>query len=185
MISPGQSLHKRGFSVCVVIICTGFACAEPKAENGERAPLDTLVTAQRAAPEPAHCYRSSQSALFGPITKSRQSGKGPGWLRVTGLPIAESGSAELVDANRAGLGGSWHRGPRDSVSITVADDFLRVELHLAVSDSVAMGSALALSDADIERDASGKLRTFRRGWFLRASRVPCDSMPVRSTHGAP
>ena len=146
--------------------------------------VDSSVAAHASARAAARCYRSSHSVLLGPITKSRQNGHGPGWLRFEGLPTAGGGSGELVDANRAGLGGHWLRGPGDSVSMTAADDFGRVELRLAVSDSVAIGSALALSDADLERDASGQLQNFRRGWVLRASRAPCDSMPVRWTHGA-
>jgi hypothetical protein len=178
-------LLKRGFSVTVAFICTGLGCADARTESAESSQLDTPVRAHRGVREAARCYRSSSSALLGPITESRQNGQGPGWLRFAGLPLADSGFGELVDANRAGVGGFWRRGPGDSVSMTAADDFLRVELRLAVSDSVAMGSALALSDADLEPDASGKLGTFRRAWVLRASRASCDSMPLRQTSRAP
>jgi len=166
----------------IIAICAAVTCAEPKSEGGQSA-----LQASRAAPGGqqalARCYQSIHSVLLGPTTKSRQNGQGPGWLRIEGLPAADSGSGELVDANRAGLRAFWHRGPVDSVSIAAADDFLRVELRLAVSDSVAIGSALARSDADVEKDASGELRTFRREWILRAARAPCHSMPKRSTHG--
>jgi hypothetical protein len=178
-------LHSYFFSTCVVFVSTGFACAEPRSESSQGTAGDTLVPGQRSSQAAGHCYRSSHSALLGPRTQSRQNGQGPGWLRVEGLPVADSGAAELVDANRAGLGGFWRRGPTDSISITVADDFLRVDLRLAVSETAATGSALAVSDADLERDALGKLRSFRRGWVFRAPRAPCDSMPVRSTYSAP
>jgi hypothetical protein len=178
-------VRKSGLSTAVVILCAGLDCAEPGTEGAKSAPLDSPVAGQSSARAAARCYRSSHSVLLGPITKSRQNGRGPGWLRFEGLPTARGGSGELVDVNRAGLGGFWRRGPGDSVSMAAADDFGRVELRLAVSESVAIGSALALSDADLERDASGQLQTFRRGWVLRASRAPCDSMPLRWTHGAP
>ena len=166
----------------VIAICTGLACAEPKTGSDHSA-LDSSDVAQSAA-RSARCYRSSHSVLLGPITKSKQNAGGPGWLRVEGLPTADSGAGELVDASRAGLNGLWRRGTGDSVSMTAADDFLRVELRLVISDSVAMGAARARSDADFERDAAGELRDFQRGWVLRAFRAPCDSMPIRSAQGA-
>jgi hypothetical protein len=131
----------------------------------------------------AHCYRSSHSVLFGPPTRSGQQGKGPGWLRFEGVSEADSGWGGLVDANRSGLGASWRRTSGDSVSVVAMDDFLRVQLRLAVSDSAAVGPAHAHSDAAAEPDASGRLRDLRRDWVLTASRAPCDSMPARWTIG--
>ena len=176
-------MRSGAHSVIVIIaICAGLACSEPRTQSGQNA-LDSSGVAQSVAPS-ARCYRSSHSVLLGPIAKSRQNARGPGWLRVEGIQSADSGAGELVDATRAGLTGLWRRGPGDSVSMTAADDFLRVELRLVISDSVAMGPAMALSDADLVRDASGQLRTFRRGWVLRATRASCDSMPIRSAHGS-
>ena len=176
-------MRRAYLSVTALISSVVFACAEPKTESGNSTLPDDSLAGQSRARLTTRCYRSSYSVLLGPNSKSIQNGKGPGWLRVEGTPTAGDGSVELVDSNRAGLGGVWRRGPGDSLSMTAADDFLRVELRLAVSDSVAIGSALAVSDAALERDASGKSRNFRRGWVLRASRAPCDSMPVR-TNGA-
>ncbi len=113
-----------------------------------------------------------------PPTKSGQQGKGPGWIRLEGLPSADTGLGELVDADRKGLSALWRRARGDSVSIVAADDFLRVELRLAVSGSAIGGRALARSDAALEPDSTGRLRELRREWILRASRAPCDSMPV-------
>ena len=138
--------------------------------------LDSAGVAQSAALS-TRCYRSSHSVLLGPIAKSRQNARGPGWLRIDGLATADSGPAELVDASRVMLNGLWRRGAGDSLSMTAADDFLRVELRLVISDSIAMGQALAQSDADLERDTAGVLRNFQRGWVFRAFRTPCDSMP--------
>ena len=176
-------MRRDAHSVIVIVaISAGIGCSEPRTQSGQNA-LDSSDVAQSVAGS-ARCYRSSHSVLLGPITKSRQNGHGPGWLRVEGIQAADSGAGELVDATRAGLSGLWRRGPSDSVSITAADDFLRVELRLAISDSFAVGPAMALSDADLERDASGQLRTFRRGWVLRATRASCDSMPIRSGPGS-
>ena len=116
--------------------------------------------------------------LFGPPTKSGQQGRGPGWIRLEGLPAADSGRGELVDADRKGVSALWRRARGDSMSVVAADHFLRVDLRLAVSGRAVGGWALARSDAALEPDSAGRLREFRREWLLRASRAPCDSMPV-------
>jgi len=140
------------------LTCAGLACGGSGAGSGER------------------CYRSPESVLLGPIdTASRQNGKPPGWLWIRGLPAADSGAVELVDAEGATLRGSWRRASPDSLSVVAADDFLRVQLRLAFSDSTVAGEAVAMSDADVERDASGRLRDFRREWTFTAARAPCDS----------
>src|SRR4051812_37368650 len=171
------------FVSVLIAICGGLACGANDTEGG---PSQSLQRS-RATPPGQHtlarCYQSPHSVLFGPSAKSRQNGQGPGWLRIDGLPGADSGPGEVVDANRAGLGAMWHRGSVDSVLLVGADDFLRVELRLSVSDSVATGSALATSDADVERNASDQGKTFRRDWILHAVRAPCDSMPKRSMDG--
>jgi hypothetical protein len=131
----------------------------------------------------AHCYRSSHSVLLGPPRRSGQDGKGPGWLRLEGISDADSGRGGLVDANRSSLGATWRRASGDSVSVLAAGHHLRVELRLAISDSAAVGAALARSDAAAEPDASGRLRDLRREWVLTASRAPCDSMPANWTIG--
>ncbi len=173
-------MRRRLFVPAAFISCSVLACAESKSDRDASALADTSVPAQSGGRLIGRCYRSSHSVLLGPITKSRQNGQGPGWIRFDGPSTAVSGSGELVDASRAGLGATWSRGPGDSLSVMAADDFLRVELRLVVSDRTARGSALATSDADVERDSfSGRLRDFRRGWILSASRAPCDSMPVR------
>ena len=149
---------RTGIYLTVWVTCAGLACGGPGAERGER------------------CYRSAQSVLLGPIdTRSRQNGRGPGWIRIAGLPAADSGAVELVDAEGATLRGSWRRTSSDSVAIVAADDFLRVEVQLALSNSAVTGQAVAMSDADVERDATGRVRDFRREWIFNAARAPCDS----------
>ena len=125
------------------------------------------------------CYRSAQSVLFGPPTRSGQQGHGPGWLRLEGPPTADRGAGELVDADRKGLGASWRRAPNDSVTVVALSDHLRVELRLIVSDTVVVGPARAHSDATVDRDEAGRLLDLRRAWLLRAVRASCDSMPVQ------
>ena len=125
------------------------------------------------------CYRSASSVLFGPATRSGQQGQGPGWLRLEGSATADSGQGELADADRKGLGAFWRRAPHDSVAVSGGSDHLRVELRLAISDSIAVGPARAHSDATVEPDEAGRLGDLRRAWVLRAVRASCDSMPVR------
>ncbi len=159
-----------------------IACEESGGGRSDSAASITPGSASSSASVAARCYRSPQSVLLGPITpKSRNNGKGPGWIRMEGFPAAGSGGGNLIDESRAGLGASWRRGFGDSVSITAFDDFLRVELRLIVSDTAAIGSALARSDADLEPDSTGKLQDFRREWDFRAVIAPCDSMPLHWT----
>jgi uncharacterized membrane protein (UPF0127 family) len=151
------------------------ALARPASAPGGSDTIRLVATGDRVG---ARCYRSPHSVLFGPPTTSGQQGRGPGWL---GVQLArDSGLAELVDADRKGFTAFWRRIPGDTVSLLAADDFLRVELRVRLSDSVASGPALARSDATLERDATGRFVELRRDWTLRASRAPCDSMPVRS-----
>ena len=187
-LHESQAMVPRSLILLCLLGVTGapVACGDPRSEGGRRLPIDTSDAAPNGGRVVARCYRSSQSVLLGPIVaKSGQNAQGPGWIRIEGLPAADSGGGELVDANRAGLGGSWRRGSGNSVSMAAADDFLRVELRLTVSDSAAIGPALARSDAGLEPDSAGQLREFRREWILRAARAPCDSMPTRRTHGPP
>jgi hypothetical protein len=160
-------------------VFAAIACGGTGAERSDTAKVDTGDASGVSTRLATRCYRSANSVLLGPrISGSRNNGQGPGWIRIEGS-VTDSGEAELVDANRAGLSATWRRGPADSLSLTAADDFLRVELRIAVSDSVATGSALARSDATAERDSTGQHRDLQRAWTLRATRVPCDSMPAR------
>jgi hypothetical protein len=163
--------------ILATFACIGLACAEPRPARRQSTPIDTIHIVATGVRVAARCYRSPHSVLFGPPTRSGQQGRGPGWLSVQ--LARDSGWAELVDADRKGFTAFWRRVPGDTVSLSAADDFLRVELRVLVSDSVASGPALARSDAALERDATGRLVDLRRGWILRASRAPCDSMPVR------
>ena len=111
-------------------------------------------------------------------TARQDSAGGSGWLRLSGSPAADSGEARLVDADGGALGATWRREIADSVHVVAFDDFLRVELRLAMSDSAANGQAVATSDAALERDSAGEMREMRRSWVLTARRAPCDRMPV-------
>jgi len=71
----------------------------------------------------------------------------------------------------------WRRSTRDTIAMVAFDDFLRVEMRLAVSDSLATGVARARSDAALERDSIGKQVEFRREWGVTARRAPCGSGP--------
>jgi hypothetical protein len=127
----------------------------------------------------AWCYRSAHSVLLGPPTPAGQQGKGPGWLGIEVPERADSGWAELADQDSKRFSARWRRDGTDSVRFIAGDDFLRLEMRLALSDSLAIGSATARSDAALEPDSSGRLGDLRRTWTLRAVRVPCDSMPAR------
>ena len=139
---------------------------------------DTAGAVWPASDVSVRCYRSPHSVLFGRPTRSGQQGRGPGWIRLEGFPTADSGSTELVDADRKGVGGQWRRAPGDSVSVAAGDHDLSVRLQLVISDRSVAGRARAHSDVAAERDAAGRLGDLWREWLLRATRASCDSMPV-------
>ena len=168
----------RGLPVIIALFaCLELACAGPRPPGRQSTPIDTIRIVAMDLRVAARCYRSPHSVLFGPPTKSGQQGRGPGWL---GVQLArDSGWAELVDADTKGFTAFWRPIQGDTLLLLAANDFLRVELRLLVSDSVAFGRAAAHSDAALERDATGRLVDLRRDWILRASRASCDSVPVR------
>ena len=171
----------RRLLTAVTPLCAVLACAGGDEERTRTPGRESAGAVRVDAAATARCYRSSHSVLLGPSTSSGQNGAAPGWLRLDRLADVDSGSGELVDANHAGLSASWRRGPADSVLVVAADDFLRIEMRLALSERVAAGLALATSDAALERDTSGELRTLRRAWSLHAVAAPCDDMVIRAT----
>jgi hypothetical protein len=101
----------------------------------------------------------------------------PGWLQLEGRGHADSGAALLVDADGKALHARWHRAARDSLRVVGFDDFLRVELRVAVRAEAVEGRGEAHSDAAAERDSAGRIVDLRRAWTLVALEVTCDSMP--------
>ena len=149
------------------------ACDRP-AERPEQAP----GTPNRQATSASHCFRSAASVLLGPATVSGQQGQGPGWIRIEGGLGSDSGTAALRDAEARTMLATWRRSPGDSIDVVAFDDFLRVELRLAVSETMASGIGSSHSDAALERDSAGNMQDLRRSWVLSAPAVACDSMPA-------
>ena len=157
----------------------------------DKSARDAAIVADTSPALPARtdirvdCYRSPQSVLLGPVISRPSVGHPPGWIRLEGMGQADSGDAELIDANGAGLIARWYRRAGDSLSVIGADDFLRTELRLVVRTDSLRGRGDAHSDADLERDSAGTLRDLRRTWPVNAVRSPCDKMPRRSVSKAP
>ena len=149
------------------------ACDRP-AERPERAP----DAQDRQAKTATHCFRSPSSVLLGPATSGGQQGQGPGWIRIEGSLDADSGVAGLRDADTRTMLARWKRAPGDSIDVVAFDDFLRVELRLAVSETMASGVGSSHSDAALERDSAGNMQDLRRSWVLSAPAAACDSMPA-------
>ena len=120
------------------------------------------------------CYRSDNSVLLGPATASGQQGAGHGWIALQTPLDADSGWATLADSGSKTFTATWRR-DADMIELSARDDFLRVDLRVAATDSVLMGGATAHSDAALERDSSGTLGDLRRRWTFRAVRVPCST----------
>jgi hypothetical protein len=90
---------------------------------------------------------------------------------------ADSGTARLVDSDGRALDATWHRIDSDSILVVGFNDFVRVEMRLAVTQDALVGSAAARSDAATERDSAGHSVPFRRQWTMEARRTSCDSVP--------
>lgn len=167
---------ERLMPLLVLLVSLGFACTRPKEADGA-ARGESVATEPEGVAVAAACFRSPYSVLLGPPTPSGQQGRGPGWLALE-LPLqGDSGWAKLVDPGSRSFHAQWHRVAGDSVAFSARDDFLRVEVRLAVSDSVVTGSAVSHSDAALEPQPSGRVAELRREWTMRAVRVGCDSIP--------
>ena len=165
---------------------TAAMLALPLACNGRDAADDDTAAAESAAiatAGDARCYRSDASVLLGPSRGGTSEGSPPGWIRLES-PGADTGAARLTDSGGAGLHAAWSRTPGDSIHVAGFDDFLRVEMRLVVGDSQLTGTAVATSDADVERDTAGRLQDLRRTWQVTARQAPCDSMPARALDAA-
>lgn len=62
-----------------------------------------------------------------------------GLILLYGRASADSGAARLVDSDGRSLGAGWRRATPDTIAMTAFDDFLQVEMRLAVSDTLAIG----------------------------------------------
>src|SRR5687768_27990 len=107
-----------------------------------------------------------------------------GWIVLDPPSVGQSGTARLVDTDGADLGATWNGIGGDSIAVVGFDDFLRVEMRLAVTVDEASGIAHAGSDAAQERDSAGTMRDFRRTWRVTARSASCDSLPPPRTASA-
>jgi hypothetical protein len=161
----------------VLFACAVGACSKPDSPLRDADRSDSISIDAMGVRVAAWCYRSPHSVLLGPPTRAGQQGKSPGWLGVEVPQRADSGWAVLAEPGSKRFDAFWRRDSTDSVRLIAGDDFLKLEMRLAVSESLATGSALARSDAALEPDSSGRLADLRRVWTFRAVRAPCDSMP--------
>jgi hypothetical protein len=166
-------LATRRFASTLTLV-VGAACSPAAEDRVGGAATDSAHAPARSI----ECYHAGESVL------ARQPGtvaEGPpgltGWIRFDPGSSADSGAARLIDSDGRSLGATWRRSSPDSVTITGFDDFLRVEMRLARSDSVVSGAARAHSDAALERDSTGKQVEFRREWTVTARRTSCDGIP--------
>ena len=157
----------------IALLAPLSACDRP-AERAEQAP----GAPDRQAASASHCFRSPTSVLLGPATSGGQQGQGPGWIRIEGGLSADSGLAALRDSEARTMLATWKRSAGDSIDVLAFDDFLRVELRLDVSETMASGVGSSHSDAALERDSAGAMQDLRRSWVLSAPAVACDSMPA-------
>jgi hypothetical protein len=178
-------MHRCSLISLASIVLGSHACADevPRSDSAIAS-----GSAQHATVNPVverRCYRSPQSVLLGPPIGRRNAGHAPGWIQLDGVARGDTGAAELIDANSAGLGGQWYRHVGDSLRVVASDDFLRTELRVAISAESLRGRADARSDADLERDSAGRLGDVRRTWNVSAVRASCDSMPRRRMSDKP
>jgi hypothetical protein len=140
----------------------------------------TAVGSTTAAPVVAvtRCFVTPESVL---ARKPNTVAPGPadltGWIRLDPGSTPDSGPARLIDSDGRSLGATWRRVAPDSLVVVAFDDFIRVEMRVAVRDSAVTGTATAHSDAALERDSAGRLGEFRRRWPVAARHAPCHAGP--------
>lgn len=162
-------LGKRGEGRSLEVVIDGFVIRRSFSDDVNTARLIRLR-------DLARCYRSPNSVLFGPATRTGQQGRPPGWVRLDGFPETDNGEAELRDSDGGAMTASWRRQPDDSVALLASNDFVRVEIRFLVSNRNLAGHGSAHSDAALEPDSTGRLSDLRRSWKFDASEAPCDSM---------
>ena len=126
----------------------------------------------------AECYRSPASVMGRTTPLAGHSTVAPGWLRFDSSATADSGAARIVDADGASVETRWRRMSGDSIEISGFDDFMAIELRAVLADSALRGTGLVTSDADVQRDAAGRLEPLRREWPLRARAASCSEAPA-------
>jgi hypothetical protein len=97
-----------------------------------------------------------------------------GRVRLEGLSVAgnDSATATLADSDGRSLAATWRRAG-DSITVMGFNDFVRVEMRLAVTGDRLSGAATATSDAAAVRDSSGRVMPFRRHWTIDAASERC------------
>ena len=169
-------------ALCLLAACTRDTTGDSSGDTISPAIADsgTLLLPDAVAA----CFVSAQSVLArGPDTAAPGPAGLRGWIRLDRFTGSDSAEATLVDSDGFALGASWLR-RGDSVNVAGSNDFVRIDLRLRVSDSVARGSMRAHSDAALERDSAGKLREFLRTGTIEFRRVSCDRMPRTASSAA-
>jgi hypothetical protein len=125
------------------------------------------------------CFADTQSVLGRrPGTVAPRPPGVVGWIRLDADAGADSGRGALIDSDGRSLQAAWRRIASDSTRVEAFDDFVRVEMRLAIDDTSATGVAVASSDAAAQRDSTGRLTDFEVRWRVTARRAPCERLPV-------
>ena len=156
--------------------CSPSDSAPAREPRGGAATPGTAASAARGNA----CYRVTSSTMGRTSPLAGKSATSPGWLILAAGTTPDSGAARLIDADGAAMAGTWVRSATDSVRILAFDDFLRVTIAAASTDSALRGTGVATSDAELVRDSSGRLRDLRREWSVDGRRAACDSVPAIS-----
>lgn len=166
----------RRLRLLVIAVLSG-GCEATAARDSTLAQA-TVVADSAPRPGTVRCWVSDSSVLArAPSTVAPGSVGLRGWIVLDPPSVGESGTARLVDSDGADLGATWNGIGGDSVAVVAFNDFLRVEMRLAVTVEEASGVAQAGSDAAQERDSAGQMRDFRRSWRIVARAASCDSLP--------
>jgi len=148
------------------------ACGDPAARRADS------TSREPAAATLAECYRSPTSAMGRTTPLDGHTSVAPGWLRFDAAASGDSGAARIIDADGARFEARWRRTSGDSIEVRGFDDFMEIHLRAVVSDGALNGSGLVTSDADVQRDAAGRLEPLRREWPLSARAVACSEAPA-------
>ena len=162
-----QSYHLRSLCLLALVACGGEKTPASDSAARQPAPLTAI----------AECYQTSTSVMGRTKPLDGHTAVAPGWLRFD-LSTSDSGTVQLIDADGAKFGARWRRTTGDSVEVRGFDDFMQIELRAIVSDGALRGSGLVTSDADVQRDAAGRLEPLRREWALSARATSCADAPA-------
>lgn len=119
------------------------------------------------------CFRSA-GPILGRLAPGAEGARTTARLRFDGGLALDSGLVEVREEGGASLLATWRRRNDGGLDILGADDFVRLEARVVPRGDSLVGNARLSSDAQLERDSTGRLAASAREWRLAARAIPCE-----------